>query len=250
MLKLEIVEDIHVLTLDHGKANTLDIALCQSLIEQLESISDSARAVVITGTGRCFSAGVDLLQIRDGGSSYIREFLNSLRSVFMTVFNFPKPVVAAVNGHAVAGGCILACAADHRIMTNGPGRIGVAELTVGVPFPAAGLEIVRFALHGQSLQQMIYSGRLVSSTEALDIGLVDSLESPDQLLKSASESARALATIPAVSFALTKKRLRANVNSSLSTAANATYEQEVDEAWQSAELAQVIAKYVDSTLGR
>ena len=250
MIKVEIIDQVHILTLEHGKANTLDIQLCEQLTEQLDELARSATAVVLTGTGNCFSAGVDLIQIRDGGTQYIDRFLSSLRTTFMAAFNFPKPLVAAINGHAVAGGCILACAADFRIMTNSAGRIGVAELTVGVPFPAAGLEILRFAGHGQYLQQMIYTGRLVAGNEALEMGLIDSLEDQERLLDSACVTARSLAAIPAISFALTKQRLRANVLDTLNTPGTANYERQVDQAWQSAEIRKAIADYLAATLNR
>ena len=250
MLQVEIIDEIHVLTLDHGKANTLDIQLCEQLTRHLNKLAHSAKALVITGTGNCFSAGVDLLQIRDGGVPYIDHFLTSLRETFMAAFNFPKPMVAAINGHAVAGGCILACAADFRIMTNSVGRIGVAELSVGVPFPAAALEILRFAGRGQYLQQMIYTGRLVAGKEALDMGLIDSLEDQESLLDSACETARSLAAIEPLSFALTKQRLRASVLDALATPGTKEYERRIDEAWQSAEIRKAIADYVAATLDR
>ncbi|WP_163451993.1 enoyl-CoA hydratase/isomerase family protein, partial [Escherichia coli] len=86
--------------------------------------------------GKIFSAGVDLLQISDGGLSYVQKFLPALHRMFDTEFDFPKPVVAAVNGHAIAGGCVLASCADKRIAARDVGRIGVTEVLVGVPFPA------------------------------------------------------------------------------------------------------------------
>ena len=101
-------------------------------------------ALVITGQGKIFSAGVDLKRLSKEGAAYIRKFLPALDKLYDAVFFHPKPVVAAVNGHAVAGGAVLACCADRRIMARAGGRIGVTELLVGVPFPALAFEIVRF----------------------------------------------------------------------------------------------------------
>ena len=92
-----------------------------------------------------FSAGVDLLKVVDGGAVYVRMFLPVFRRVFESLFDYPKPVVAAVNGHAIAGGCVLACAADHRVMAAGTARIGMPELLVGVALPTVALETVRCA---------------------------------------------------------------------------------------------------------
>ena len=91
-------------------------------------------------------------------------------------------MVAAVNGHAIAGGCVIARAADARLMAEGAGRIGVPELLVGVPFPAAALEVVRFAVPREKVQSLIYTGRTLSAEEALGAGLVDEVVAPGALL--------------------------------------------------------------------
>ena len=99
----------------HGKANALDIELLRrpssAQFETLRAAPE--RAVVLTGQGRMFSAGVDLPRLADGGPDYVRRFLPALHRLYDTVFFFPKPVVAAVNGHAIAGGCVLECCADR-----------------------------------------------------------------------------------------------------------------------------------------
>src|SRR5438105_15290873 len=109
--------DITVLTLAYGKANTLDPEFCSALATAFEDCATSSTtAVVITARGGIFSAGVDLLRVVDGGASYLQMFLPVLGRAFEAAFRFPKPLVAAVNGHAFAGGCILASAADRRLM--------------------------------------------------------------------------------------------------------------------------------------
>src|SRR5262249_10864255 len=125
------------------------------------------------------------------------------------LFTFPKPVIAAVNGHAIAGGCIIALSCDIRLMAEGRGTIGVPELLVGVPFPTVPMEIVRFAVPRQKLQSLIYTGRTLSASDALAAGLVDELVAPDALPTRAHELARQLAQIPAATYRLTKQALRA-----------------------------------------
>ena len=133
--------------------------MCEAIAAQFDALRDSAaKAVVVTGQGRMFSAGVDLPRLVAGGAAYAREFVPAMNHAFETLFAFTKPLVAAVNGHAIAGGCVLACCADYRIMAREPGRIGVPELLVGVPFPVVPLEIVRFATPPQHVQALIYRG--------------------------------------------------------------------------------------------
>ena len=120
-----------------------------------------AKAVVLTGQGKIFSAGVDLLRCSDGGADYVRQFLPALHQLYDAVFFHPKPVVAAINGHAMAGGCVLACCADRRIMARDGGRIGVTELLVGVPFPALAFEIMRCATPPHYFAERPSAARLI-----------------------------------------------------------------------------------------
>src|ERR1700734_2048906 len=143
MLETEDRSGVTVLRLQHGKVNALDTELLRAITAAMRDL-DPASAVVITGHGSAFSAGVDLKRIVDGGQPYVREFLPALTETFLAVFNPPGPVVAAVNGHAIAGGCVLAAACDVRLMSGG--RIGLSELSVGVPFPTVALEIMRDAI--------------------------------------------------------------------------------------------------------
>ena len=144
-------DGIAVLTLNHGPVNALDLELLTAVPESLAAVA-SARAVVLTGRGRSFSAGVDLKQIVNGGVPYVEMFLPALSLAMLSLFEHPAPVVAAVNGHALAGGCVLAAACDIRLMSGG--TIGLTELTVGVPFPTVPLEIMRHAA-GPALEAMV-----------------------------------------------------------------------------------------------
>ena len=116
------------------------------------------KAMVLTGQGKMFSAGVDLKRLSAGGADYVRAFLPVLHKLYDAVFFYPKPVIAAINGHAIAGGAVLAACADRRVMAKDGGRIGVTELQVGVPFPALAFEIVRFAVPPRYLSG-IHAGR-------------------------------------------------------------------------------------------
>ena len=136
MLDVEQRSGVALVRLRHGKVNALDLELLQALTAALRDVDESA-AVVITGTGTAFSAGVDLQRILAGGPSYVQEFLPALSAAFMAIFDRPGPVLAAINGHAIAGGCVIAAACDVRVMSQG--KIGLAELSVGVPFPPSAM---------------------------------------------------------------------------------------------------------------
>jgi enoyl-CoA hydratase len=111
--------NVVIFQIKHGKANALDVELCHAIVAHLEESCDSsAQALVLTGQGRIFSAGVDLVRVLNDGPAYIRVFMPILSKAFEALFCYPKPVIAAINGHAIAGGCVLGCAADHRIMAQ------------------------------------------------------------------------------------------------------------------------------------
>lgn len=229
MIERELDENgILTLRLAHGKASAMDVELLEALGRELESLGD-ARAVVLTGTGGIFSAGVDLFRILDGGEDYVRRFVPLLSTFVRVLFTLPVPVVAAVNGHAIAGGGVMTLAADYRLMAEGSGRIGVPELVVGVPFPAAPLEVVRFAVSPDRLQALVYTGRTLPPADALAQGLVDEVVDADALLPRAREAAAQLASVAPEVFRMTKQALRAQALARMDGAAE--YDRGVLALW-------------------
>ena len=127
MIERSSLGPARVLRMAHGKASALDLEFLQALTAELDAAArDEVRAVVLTGTGSIFSAGVDLIRLRDGGSDYLAHFLPAMHTCFERLFFLPMPTVAAVNGHAIAGGGVLTLACDHRLMARGSARIGLA----------------------------------------------------------------------------------------------------------------------------
>lgn len=245
MIEIERHDEVTVVRLVHGKANAIDVALFSALAARLEEERGSAaRAIVLTGHGSMFSAGVDLLQVLDGGPNYVRSFIGVLHTTLETVFTFDKPIVAAINGHAIAGGCVLACAADHRIMSGG--RIGIPELLVGVPFPTLALEVMRSAVGAERLGALAFGGATYTPAEALAQQLVDALVEPAELMDAAIAAARRLGALAPEAFALTKRQLRAQALDRVRVDA-ARFELLVQECWASPATHARIRAYVEKT---
>src|SRR5262245_20877086 len=191
MIHREELDELTVLRLEHGKVNALDLELLETFRECLVELRNSSCCgVVLTSTGSSFSAGVDLRLVLGGGRDYLQKFLPALDAALLELFEFPRPVIAAVNGQAIAGGCRLACACDYRIMALGNGRIGATELLVGVPFPALPLEILRACVSPQYFQRAVYTGQTYAPQEAVGAGLIDEVSPPDSLMNCAVARAR------------------------------------------------------------
>lgn len=232
-------DGIAVLTLHNGPVNALDLELLTAVPETLAAVAD-ARAVVLTGRGRSFSAGVDLKRIVDGGPRHVECFLPALSRAMLALFEHPRPVVAAVNGHALAGGCVLAAAADLRLMSEG--TIGLAELAAGVPFPTVPLEIMRHAV-GHNVDVLALGAGRLSPDRAASIGLVHEVVEPDRLLTEAVRRAGKLATVPSDVYTLSKQQLHRPAMARIA-ADRPSDDPRVLEIWSSERTSRALRRYL------
>ncbi len=249
MIHIEDRGALRVVTLAHGPVNALDLELCAALTTAVEEAEDPAvHGLLLRAEGKAFSAGVDLLRILDEGEPYIRAFLPALTKTLVRLFALEKPVVAAVGGHAIAGGCLVALSADRRIMAAGRGKVGVPELKVGVPFPLIALEMLRFSLRPEVLGEVIGDGLLADPEGARELGLIHEVVPAEDLESRALEVLGGLADLPPAAHALTKWALR---RPTLDRWRRATAE--VDDVimsqWCDPEALRRIRRYVDATLG-
>ncbi len=248
MIDTKLIEGIAVMTLAYGKVNALDTDFCEALAARFNELRTSdVKAVVLTGQGKAFSAGVDLLKLSQGGTDYIRAFLPSLHKLCETAFFHPKPVVAAINGHAIAGGCVLACCADRRIMARGQGRIGVTELLVGLPFPSLAFEVVRATVPARYLAEVAYSGATYDTDAALERGWIDEVAEPGELLEDALAVAQELAALSPAAFSHTKAQIRQPAAEHYARSGSAT-DRAATDIWCAPASLNYIRAYVARTL--
>lgn len=243
MIEVTRQDDIAILRMAHGKANALDLAFSKALSHEVDAIRNmEIHGLILTGTGNIFSAGVDLLRILDSEPEYLTEFLHALGHTLETLFTYPKPMVAAINGHAIAGGCILACCADDRIMSGG--RIGVPELRVGVPFPTTALEILRYALPESSFEEIVYGGNTYETSDAKRVGLIDAVADPTDLISTAIRQIKTRTQLPPTAFAMTKRQIRAPF---LERMQKNVFDSYVLNLWQEPATREAIRNYVSMT---
>jgi enoyl-CoA hydratase len=248
VITIERQGSVAIMRLDHGRVHALDAPLLEEFVKVLDSVEGSdARAVVLTATGRVFSAGLDLQQVVDGGPGYLDQVIPRLVSALGRLFSFPLPVVAAVNGPAVAGGCVLACACDRRILVDG-GRIGASELLVGVPFPVTALEILRWAC-GDRTEEVVLGGKIYGSDEALSVGLAHEVVAAEGLIDRALVVAGELGALAPGAFRLAKAQLRRPVVERIA-ADGPVVDPEVSWLWSTEETMGAIRAQVDRMSAR
>jgi enoyl-CoA hydratase len=205
-------DGIAVLSLELDRGNAINHAFIEALDAALDDTArEDARAVVLTGRGKVFCGGLDLLAIADYERPALEEFLDAFEAIFERVLTFPRPVIAAINGHALAGGCILGMAADYRVMAPGSFQIGVNEVMLGLPFPAAAFEIVRRSTPDLWASTVLMQGRRFSPEEAVAAGIVHRLAGDAGVVADAVAEARRFAAGGVDAVADTKADLIAPV---------------------------------------
>jgi enoyl-CoA hydratase/carnithine racemase len=233
---------VRVLTLSSGRVNALDVEVLEELAGSVRELQDSGNGpLVITGAGRVFSAGVDLNRVVDGGSDYTDRLVPALSEAFDALFCFPWPTVAAINGAAIAGGCVLACACDRRLIGPDAG-IGASEVRVGVSFPVAALEVMRYAC-GDRAEEVLLGGRVYKGADAITRGLAHRAVA-DDLIEAAVAEASDLGGIPVEAYRDTKAQLRAPAVARIRR--GGPTDAEVRQLWGADETQQRIAAYVES----
>ncbi len=234
-MELERQGEVAILRIRGTKANSLTPEMVAQLGAVVsEVLATDARALVLTGEGKFFSAGLALPALVGFGRSDLQAFMDRFAKTMRALFASPKPIVAAINGHAIAGGTVLALQCDVRIAAAGEQRIGLNEAQLGLSLPTAVLEPLRFAVPARSFVEIALEGRLFTPVEALAVGLVDAVVPAEGLEAAAIARARSLGAIPPAAFAATKESLRRPVLEAIDRYTAADAERWLD-AWFGAE---------------
>jgi enoyl-CoA hydratase/carnithine racemase len=201
--------EVALVRVDRPPANALDLELLAEGSAAVAELREAEPgAVVLTGREGFFSAGVDLKAVPTLDREGQRGMVDGINRLFLGWYSFPRPVVCAVNGHAIAGGLILALCGDHRVGT-GAGKLGLTELRVGIPYPAAAMAIVRAELPPPAVRALTLRAELIEDGhQAVELGLIDELCAPDALIDRSLEVAGELAELPRGAYARVKDQLR------------------------------------------
>jgi enoyl-CoA hydratase/carnithine racemase len=196
--------------LSRGKVNALNddvVAKLQSAFQELEADA-TVSAVILTGAGKFFSFGFDIPQFLSYSKSDFERYLRAFSALCLYLFTYPKPVIAALNGHAIAGGCMLATACDVRLMVTGKARIALNEITFGASVFDWSVAMLRCCVGHRNAERILYNGQMYSAEEALQLGLVDRFCSAEALSAMALEVAEEFARKDGQAFRYLKNLLR------------------------------------------
>jgi enoyl-CoA hydratase len=204
---VEGVDGVAVVRLQAGKGNAMNPAFLEAAGAALDKTT-GAGAVVLTGYERFFCAGLDLVSLYEFSRGQMSAFMGLFDRLVLRLFTWPRPMVAAINGHAIAGGCILALACDVRVMARGEFRMGLNEIELGLPLPISALEVARASIPQAHLDTLLYGGQLYGPDEMSAKGIVDGLANSETVVSESLEVAQHLAAKPSAAFTQIKACLR------------------------------------------
>jgi enoyl-CoA hydratase len=209
LVRVEEQGGVQVVTLDRPGANAFNEDLVADLRQAFREAVGSPAVVLASALPSIFSAGWDLKTLQSFDRKAMESFLEAYCDLVREIFVFGAPVVAALPGHAIAGGLIVAAAADERIAAEGRGELGLSEVLLGVPVPRCLLELFRHVLGARGMERLASTGENLSVERALAAGLVDRVVLPEDLLQRTVERASVLAKLPGSAHAAIKRRARA-----------------------------------------
>lgn len=209
-IRYELENGVARITLDDGKANAMSTPWFLELGAALDRAqADAAGALLVCGRPKFFSGGLDLKLLPTLPPAGMRELSETFARTFLRVHAFPIPTVACITGHAIAGGAVLAYACDARFATEGPFRIQMNEVAIGIPLPAWMLTIAELAISPTARNEALLHSRGYTPAEALARGIVDGVgATPEETERLASGRARSLLALNRSAYAESKRRLR------------------------------------------
>ncbi len=205
---VRIEDAIAIVTMDDGKANAISNDLLDALEPALDRAEAEASAVVLAGRPGRFCAGFDLRTVRDAPPAERARLVQRGGRLLHRLYAYPKPLVAAATGHAVALGALILLAADTRIGARGDYKLGLNETAIGLPLPVFGLELARARLRPEQLTAAVIQARLYDPDSAAEVGYLDAVADEAEVVDSAIAVARQLAELPTDAYRATKLSLR------------------------------------------
>lgn len=207
-VQIEYRNKAAIVKLDRGVTNALDLGLIQELAEALQQLRHDSNVnslVLSSANEKFFCIGFDIPGLFGLSKREFQTFYQAFNRACLDLFTFPKPTVAALTGHAIAGGCILALCCDYRFIAQGRKFMGLNEIKLGVPIPYPADCVLQQLVGAQIAREISYTGEFYQPERLLEMGMVDRILPLDQLLLKAVEKAQLLGAMPGEAFAMIKR---------------------------------------------
>jgi enoyl-CoA hydratase len=218
LVRYELRDGIATITMDDGKVNALSVPMLQEVHGAFTAAQSDDAVVVLTGREKYLSAGFDLKVFAGGDVGHVIEMLTLGATLCERMLSFPRPVLLACSGHAVAAGSFLALSADVRIGVEGPYQMGLNEVKIGLTVPWFAIELARQRLTPRDFDQTVTTARMYNPSEAAQAGFLDRLVAAADLPAESLKAAEGLAALNAQAHAATKLRVRNGVLAALRSA--------------------------------
>ncbi len=207
LVRFSIEDGVATLLMDDGKANALSDAMMAGLFAALTRAEAEATALVLAGRPDRFCAGFDL-KVMMSGKDAATAMLRMGSDLLMRLYGSPIPIVAACTGHALAGGALVLCTADVRLGIEGPYKIGLNEVAIGLPVPILAMELARDRLAPQEFTRGTLFAQIYDPVGAIKAGYLDALAERDELLGKAQAEAKRLGALSRMAYSASKERMR------------------------------------------
>lgn len=219
-------DDVSIITLDDGKANVFSANMSNTINSLLDDVPDDRGSLLFTGRPGLFSAGFDLKTISGGDPKAALEMTTAGFKLLSRIYSFPRPVIAASSGHAIALGAFLLCCADYRLGAAGNFIVQANETRNGMAIPTPILEISKSRILKNHWYRAILNAEAYSISDSVDAGYIDEVVDPDELMSKSLEVAKDLATLSHPHYKLTKdldqQAVLKRINDSIEEMANAS----------------------------
>ena len=214
--------NVSTIVIDDGKANAMSVPTMTEINAALDQAREDRTVVVLTGREGLFSAGFDLAVFKQGPGP-LGEMLRTGGELNARILSFPQPIIAACTGHAIAMGSFLLLSSDYRVGADGPFRIGMNEVAIGLTVPHFALEVAKQRIPVNALTRAALLAEMFSPKDAATVGFLDTVVPPEDVLPVALERARAVSELDMAAHQETKKRVRGSIAAAVREATHAEF---------------------------
>lgn len=246
IIKMVTINNIAILKFNRGVTNPLNLDFLEMILEKISEIkkNDNIKGLVITSNNdKFFSMGFDLPELYQLETKEVEKFYRTFNQLCLELYSFPKPTVAAITGHAIAGGCILTLCCDYRFISEGKKLMGLNEIKLGIPMPYIAQCMLEHIVSPKHAREIIDTGEFLGPENLLDMGLVDKIFPVDKVQDGAVECLNTLGNYPNRAFEINLLKRKVDIRSKIESKLDEDLRYFI-ECWQRPEVRKLVAEAI------